>query len=67
VVGDIANTVARLSASAAAGEVVLSQAVLDDVGVDSSGLEHRLLDLKGKAEPFEAWVWQVGDPDPIGV
>jgi adenylate cyclase len=67
VVGDTANSVARLSASAAAGEVVLSQAVLDDVGVDSSGLEHRLLDLKGKAEPFDAWVWRVGDPDPIGV
>jgi adenylate cyclase len=57
VLGDTANTTARLSAAAAPGEVVLSQAVAEETGIDMSTLEHRLLDLKGKAEPFEAWVW----------
>lgn len=64
VVGDTANTVARLSAAAAAGEVVLSQAVVDEIGLDSSALEHRRLDLKGKSDPFDAWVWSAGSPDP---
>lgn len=64
VLGDTANTVARLSAAADAGEVVMSQAVVDDVGLDSTTLEHRLLDLKGKADSFDAWVWKVGDPEP---
>lgn len=65
VLGDTANTVARLSAAAGAGEVVISQAVVEEAGIDSSTLDHRLLDLKGKAEPFDAWVWRVGDPEPV--
>jgi adenylate cyclase len=57
VVGDTPNTTARLSAAALAGEVVMSQAIVDQIGVDTARLEHRLLTLKGKAEPFPAWVW----------
>lgn len=64
-VGDTANTVARLSGVAAAGEVVLSQAVVDDIGLDPSTLRHEVLQLKGKAEPFNAGVWSVDDPDPL--
>lgn len=64
VLGDTPNTVARLSAEAAAGEVVMSHAVVDEIGLDSSTLEHRVLELKGKAESFDAWVWRVGDPEP---
>ena len=64
VLGDTANTVARLSSAADPGEVVLSQPVVDDSDIDAAALERRVLHLKGKAEPFEAWVWRVGDPDP---
>jgi len=64
VVGDTANTTARLSSAAAAGEVVVSKAVIDQTGVDPSSFAPRSLTLKGKAEPFEAWVWSVG-PDAI--
>jgi adenylate cyclase len=64
VLGDTANTVARLSAEAGPGEVVISQAVVDEIGIDTSALDHRLLDLKGKADTFDAWVWRVGDPEP---
>lgn len=67
VLGDTANTVARLSSAAAAGEVVMSGAVVDEIGIDSSTLEHRLLDLKGKAGSFDGWVWRVGDPEPAQI
>lgn len=64
VLGDTANTVARLSSEAAAGEVVISQDVVDAIGIETSTLDHRLLELKGKAETFEAWAWKAGDPEP---
>jgi adenylate cyclase len=69
VVGDTANTVARLSDAAAAGEVVVSQAALNGAAADPSSFEHRSLTLKGKAEPFDAWVWkaQSDKPDPLGI
>lgn len=65
--GDPANTVARLSSAADAGEVVISQSIVDGTGIATDGLEHRLLTLKGKSEPFEAWAWKVGSEDPIGL
>lgn len=64
VLGDTANTAARLSGEAAAGEVVMSGAVVEGTGVDAEALEHRVLQLKGKSEPFDAWVWRVGNPAP---
>jgi len=67
VVGDTANTTARLSAAAAPGEVVLSGAAVAATDADTSTLERRSLVLKGKAEPFEAWVWKVSDPVPLEV
>lgn len=64
VLGDTANTVARLSGGAEAGEVVLSGAMVDATRIDSSNLERRVLSLKGKNEPFDAWVWSVGNEAP---
>ena len=66
VLGDTANTTARLSSAAAAGEVVFSQAVADAVHVDTSTLEQRSLELKGKTNPTVAWAWRVGDEVPTG-
>lgn len=67
VVGDTANTVARLSDAAAAGEVVASQAVVNQAGADPAVFDHRSFTLKGKAEPVEAWVWAAEpvDTDPF--
>ena len=65
VLGDTANTTARLSSAASAGEVVLSQAVVDAVDVDTSLLEQRSLELKGKTQPTIAWAWRVGDAAPV--
>lgn len=67
VVGDTANTTARLSAAAEPGEVVLSGSAVAATDADTSTLERRSLVLKGKAEPFEAWVWKASDPVPLEV
>jgi adenylate cyclase len=55
VLGDAANTVARLGSSAAGGELVMSDVIVKAAGVDTAGLEARTLELKGKSEPFAAW------------
>jgi adenylate cyclase len=53
--GDIVNVTARLSSVAGAGEVLVTTASAAAAGLDS-GLERRLLDLKGKTEPVEVVV-----------
>lgn len=53
-----------VSAGAEAGEVVLSGAMVDATRIDSSNLERRVLSLKGKTEPIDAWVWFVGNEAP---
>jgi adenylate cyclase len=55
VLGDAANTVARLGSSAAGGELVLSDAIVRAAGIDTTGFQARTLELKGKSEPFRAW------------
>jgi adenylate cyclase len=62
VVGDVANTTARLGSSASRGELMLSEDVAEAAGVDTTSLERRVLDLKGKAERFPAWVERVPSP-----
>jgi len=56
VLGDVANTVARLASSASHGELIMSDAIAEASGVDTTPLTRRVLDLKGKAEPFPVWV-----------
>jgi adenylate cyclase len=53
--GDIVNVTARLSSVAGAGEILVTAAGAAAAGLDS-GLERRLLDLKGKSEPVEVVV-----------
>lgn len=50
--GDPVNTGARLSAAAGAGEILVSDQAAAEAGLRTQGLEHRLLDLKGKRDPF---------------
>ena len=59
VLGDPANTVARLGSAAEGGELVLSDAIVEATGTDTGDLEHRMLELKGKAAAFPAWVEKV--------
>lgn len=56
VLGDAPNTVARLGSTAGSGELFLSEAIAESTSADTSRMERRLLELKGKSEPFGAWV-----------
>jgi adenylate cyclase len=58
--GDDINVGARLADQAAIGEVLASRQLTELVGLDTAGLEHRTLHLKGKSEPFEVAVIAVG-------
>ena len=53
--GDAVNTAARLASSARAGEILVSEATRAAAGLKPEQLDKRLLDLKGKAAPFEAF------------
>ncbi len=53
--GDIVNVTARRSSVAGAGAILVTAAGAAAAGLDS-GLERRLLDLKGKSEPVEVVV-----------
>ena len=57
--GDAVNVAARLASQAAAGEALLSDSTVKRAGVDTSNLEKRTIELKGKSEPMEVWVMQV--------
>lgn len=55
VLGDAPNTAARLSSSARAGEILVSESGMIPI-LDSTKLESRLLDLKGKTRPVKVFV-----------
>lgn len=56
VLGDTANTGARLSSLAGVGEILVSSATANAAGLKTSGIEIRHLELKGRREPVETWV-----------
>ncbi|HUS95011.1 MAG TPA: adenylate/guanylate cyclase domain-containing protein [Patescibacteria group bacterium] len=56
VLGDTANTAARISTSAGVGEILISEAAYTNAGLQLDALEHRKLELKGKIEPFPVYV-----------
>jgi adenylate cyclase len=57
--GDAVNVAARLASQAAAGEALLSDSTVQRAGVDTSNLEKRKVELKGKSDPVEVWVMRV--------
>ncbi|MDX1600839.1 MAG: adenylate/guanylate cyclase domain-containing protein, partial [Anaerolineales bacterium] len=56
VLGDAANTTARLCSSAAAGEILVAEGTASSAGLPISNLEKRELDLKGKREKVTVYV-----------
>jgi len=54
--GDDINIGARLADNAGVGEILASLQLAERIGLDTAGLEHRELRLKGKAAPFEVAV-----------
>ena len=55
-VGDPVNTTARLAARAGAGEILVSSGAARASGLDTSGLELRTLELRGREESADVWV-----------
>ena len=53
--GDAVNVAARLGSEAGAGELLMSAAAATGAKVDTAGLEKRRLELRGRAEPLDAW------------
>lgn len=51
VLGDVANTAARLSSSAGVGEMLISHAAFQAAALDLGDLATRQLELKGKSQP----------------
>lgn len=56
VLGDAANTAARLSSLAKRGEILVSESALRSAGMDPMPFERRSLELKGKSEKVTAFV-----------
>lgn len=57
--GDSVNTTARLASQAGAGEILVSDATCAAAQWNTAGLEHQLLELKGKSEPFGVHVLRI--------
>jgi adenylate cyclase len=58
-VGDTVNTAAHLCKAARTGEVLVSDEAAAAAVLDTSGLEHRLLELRGREQAVGAWVQPV--------
>lgn len=54
--GDNVNVTARLSGIAAAAEALISEATMAAAGINTTGLQRRELDLKGRTAPITAYV-----------
>jgi adenylate cyclase len=59
VLGDAANTAARLASQAAVGEILVSEEAARAAKLDTAGLEHRQLELKGREQPVSVSVLTV--------
>jgi adenylate cyclase len=57
--GDVPTVAARLASQAAAGEVIVSDAVCAAANLDTAAFESRRLALKGRAEPVAASILSV--------
>ena len=51
--GDVVNITARLAGAAAAGELLVSVTAAEAGDLDSSAVEHRTLDVRGRSDPVE--------------
>jgi adenylate cyclase len=54
--GDTVNTAARLTGLAGEGEILISAEAATACGLDTTGLERRTLELRGREQSVDAWV-----------
>ncbi len=57
--GDAVNAASRLGSEAGAGELLLSEATAVAAGLNTTALEARHLDLRGRVERMDAWAEQI--------
>ena len=55
-VGDTVNAASRLCDLAGIGEILISADAASAAGIETSGLERRTLELRGRAHTLDAWV-----------
>ena len=55
-VGDTVNTAARITSAAGVGEILVSDAAAAAAGLAPDGLEHRILELRGREQTVGVWV-----------
>jgi adenylate cyclase len=60
VLGDAANTAARLASEAERGEILVSAAAAQEAGLQVGGMERCKLALKGKSQPTSAYRSRAG-------
>jgi adenylate cyclase len=58
--GDTVNTAARLTGLAGPGEILVSAAAAAAGGLETTGLERRTLELRGREQRVDAWVARPG-------
>lgn len=59
ILGDAANTAARLASRAKAGEVLISSALAEAVNLDTANLPCERMELKGRKEPVDTFTLTV--------
>jgi adenylate cyclase len=60
--GDTVNAASRIAGMAAAGELLVSEMTAEAAGLDTTGLEGRKLELRGREQPVGVWVVAAGAP-----
>jgi adenylate cyclase len=60
--GDTVNTAARLNGLAAAGEILVSESAASAACLETSALERRTLELRGREQAVDAWVLRAEQP-----
>jgi len=55
-IGDTVNAAARLCDLASTGEILISADAASAAGIETSGLERRTLELRGRAQTLDVWV-----------
>ena len=58
--GDTVNTAARLTDLAAAGEILITAEAAIASGLETTGLERRTLELRGREQSVDTWVTRPG-------
>ena len=63
--GDTVNAASRISGLAGPGELLVSEMAAEAAGLDTSGLEQRTLELRGREQPVEVWIASARQPAAV--